>query len=288
MNTIAEVPTSQRLPLRAIVLALLFIAGGIAIFVFGSPFYTVFSTNDNPIYNAVLVLVFGLLVLGLRRSTTTVSYAPAAYALFIAAAANLVLVIGPLNSFLSEPSEPYRLLAQDKLLQLIYVVPIILVLNWIARRDFGTIYLQRGQPRRWLTFGLVWFFACAVVMAAMSLGSGVTAGQLAAYAPYILVFVIANAFMEELWFRGIFLRPYSSLVGSWGAILVTALVFGASHLNVSYIGSGLGWLFGLVVLAIGLVTAWAIRWAGSLWGAVLFHMGMDLLIVLPIIQSLGV
>jgi hypothetical protein len=40
-----------------------------------------------------------------------------------------------------------------------------------------------------------------------------------------------------------------------------------------------------------LVCHWAgdgpkvMRWADSLWGSVLFQMGMDLLIVLPVVQS---
>jgi membrane protease YdiL (CAAX protease family) len=39
------------------------------------------------------------------------------------------------------------------------------------------------------------------------------------------------------------------------------------------------------VIGLGLVLAWAMRWADSLWGSVLFHMGLDLLIILPVVQS---
>ena len=45
-------------------------------------------------------------------------------------------------------------------------------------------------------------------------------------------------------------------------------------------------LFGLLVIGLGLALAWASRWADSLWGAVLLHVGMDLLILLPVAQSL--
>ena len=38
-------------------------------------------------------------------------------------------------------------------------------------------------------------------------------------------------------------------------------------------------------LAIGLVAAWAMRWADTLSGSVLFHMGLDLLIVFGLLDA---
>lgn len=40
-----------------------------------------------------------------------------------------------------------------------------------------------------------------------------------------LVFSLANGFMEELWFRGIFLGKLQPLIGTGAATLLTALLF---------------------------------------------------------------
>ena len=284
MNTPALVPTETRPVIRA-ALFLLLLAGGQLIFVFGSPYFTVFPTNDNVLFSAALVAAFGLLALVLRQRPSLSHYAPPVYALFVAAAANLALVIGPFNHFLSA-TEPYRVMAEDKIAQFLSIVPVLVILSWLAQRDLGWIYLQRGRPRRWLPFGLVSLAVCAVVMVAMLLWAGMSAGDLLAAAPYILAFVTANAIMEELWFRGVFLRSYETTIGWTGAMVVTALAFGVSHMNATYFESAVGLVFGLGVIGLGVLMAWAMRWGNSLWGSVLFHMGMDLLIILPIVQSL--
>ena len=284
MNTPLYVPTETR-PVSRAALFLLLLAGGQLIFVFGSPYFTVFPTNDNVLFSAALVAAFGLLALVLRQRPSLSHYAPPVYALFVAAAANLALVIGPFNRFLSA-TEPYQVMAEDKIAQFLSIVPVLVILSWLAQRDLGWIYLQRGRPRRWLPFGLVSLAVCAVVMVAMLLWAGMSAGDLLAAAPYILAFVTANAIMEELWFRGVFLRSYETTIGWTGAMVVTALAFGVSHMNATYFESAVGLVFGLGVIGLGVLMAWAMRWGNSLWGSVLFHMGMDLLIILPIVQSL--
>ena len=284
MNTPVLVPTETR-PVSRAALFVLLLLGGQLIFVFGSPYFTVFPTNDNPLFSAALVAAFGLLALAFRQRPSLAHYAPPVYALFVAAAANLALVIGPLNRFLNA-TEPYRQMTQDKVVQFLTVVPVLVLLSWLARRDLGWIYVQRGRPRRWLPFGLAAFAVCAGVITWMVLSSGMSVNDLLAAAPWIMTFVVANAIMEELWFRGVFLRPYEVGIGWAGAVVVTALTFGVSHMNVTYFESAVGLVFGLDVIGLGLLLAWAMRWGDSLWGAVLFHMGMDLLIILPIVQSI--
>jgi membrane protease YdiL (CAAX protease family) len=286
MNTMTQASGGENTPVRAVILGLFFLLAGLAIFLFGWPYYDIFPTSDNVVYSAALAAFFGLLALAMRRGASTARYVPAAYALFIAAAANLVLVIGPLNRFAPEGQSPPALLATDKLIQFFYVVPVILVLNRAAGRKGGDIFLQRGQPRRWLPFGLASLAVFAAVVGIIALSQGATPAELLALLPYALVFITANATMEELWFRGIFLRPYGDLIGPWGATVVTALVFAVSHVNRSYIETGLGLPFGLAVLVLGLVTAWIMRHADSLWGAVLSHMGADLLVIFPILASI--
>lgn len=261
--------------------------GGFAIFVGGTPYFEWTAANDSPVYNAALVALFGFLTWYMRQRDGLETYATSSHALLIAASAMLVLVIGPFNWLITAENESLLQAVQDKLAQFLCVVPVILVITRLERRPWGAIYLQKGRPKRWLTFGLSWFVVCAVVVTVLALASGVDWTDLVSAAPWIVMFAALNAVMEELWFRGIFLKPYSAAMGRWQAIAVTAIVFASAHIGATYtslIGAHLLLLFG--ALAIGVVGAWAMRWANALWGAVLFHMGLDLVVVLGLVESL--
>lgn len=260
------------------------LAGGLSIFLFGSPFFNTYPTNDSVPYGVTLVSLFGVVSLVLGRRSSLVVFSSCAYGLFVAAAANLVLTIGPFN-WLITSSEAYQEIAQDKLAQFLAIVPVVLVLTWARRRPWDSIYLQKGRPRRWIGFGLPWLVIGTLGMIAIAYAYDIDAETLLAIAPWIFAFVALNATMEELWFRAIFLRPYTAAMGGRWAVFVTALVFGITHVNAEYMSASEIWVFGAIVFIIGLVTAWVMRWANSLWGAVLFHMGMDLLIIVQIIES---
>lgn len=284
MNTLTH-PSSGTRPIGRAAFFLFLLLGGQLIFVFASPYFDVFPTNHDPLFAGALAGAFALLAAALSRNPHYARYAPPVYALFTAAAANLALVIGPLNRFITA-TEPYRLMAEDKLVQFLTVVPVLVLLSWGYRRDLGRIFMQRGRPRRWLPFGLAGLAAGAVAMVWLLLSAGMTADRLLSVAPWIAVFVASNALMEELWFRGIFLRPYETEIGWAGTMTATALAYGTSHMNATYFESTTGLLFGLGVIGFGFILAWAMRWTDSIWGSVLFHMGMDLVIILPVVQSI--
>ena len=109
--------------------------------------------------------------------------------------------------------------------------------------------------------------------------------RLMSLAPWILLFVAANAFMEELLFRGLFLGRYEPLIGKWLAILSTALAFTLAHVQVTYAPNLWGFL--LVTFGLSIGWGWLMQKTGSLWGSALFHAGADLLIIVPIFSSLG-
>lgn len=260
--------------------------GGVAIFVGGTPYFEFTAANDSLFYNAVLVAAFGLLALVLRRRPSLGLYTACNTALLVAATAMLVLVVGPFDWLVTGDEGSVQEAFQGKLAQFLAVVPAILVLTVVARRPWGWIFLQKGRPKRWLIFGLSWFGISAVVITGLALASGIEAAELLSAAPWILAFAALNAVMEELWFRGIFLRPYSAAMGGAQAVVVTALIFAVAHIGATYLAS-LGELVFLVfgALAIGVVAAWAMRWADALWGSVLFHMGLDLLVVFGLLES---
>jgi membrane associated rhomboid family serine protease len=79
MSTIAQVLARTRSPVRTILLGLLLLAGGLAIFLFGWPFYSVWPTNGNLAYNAVLAAGFGLLAAALHAYAPLRRYGTLAY-----------------------------------------------------------------------------------------------------------------------------------------------------------------------------------------------------------------
>jgi membrane protease YdiL (CAAX protease family) len=266
-------------------LAAFALVGGGAIFVVGSPYFELTPWNDNPVYNGVVAAGFGTLTLLSRRRPSLVSLRACSEALFVAATAMLVLVIGPFNWLVTLSDESYRHALQDKLAQFLAIVPVILLFTWLARRPWGWIYLQMGRPRRWLTLGLSTLVVGATVIAAVAIASGRTASAVLEAAPWIVAFAALNAVMEELWFRGIFLRAYTAEMGAGLAILVTAIIFGAAHVGATYVSAGEQLVFASLVVGLGVVLAVAMRWGDSLWGAVLVHITLDLVVVFELVDS---
>ncbi|MBN1640694.1 MAG: CPBP family intramembrane metalloprotease [Anaerolineae bacterium] len=270
--------------MNKIVLSILLIVGGATVFVFGAPWYDVFPTNGSRVYYLVLTLFWLIVSLVLKRMCRPERYWQAAYALFCASAPLLCTSTGILNLH-REGMDPVRFLALDKLSQFLYVVPLVIVLALLAGRDLGSLYIAAGRLRQGLTFGLISFVGFAAAAIFLNLRAPALA-TLRAGIPWVLLFVFANAIMEELWFRALFLKPYEALVGRTAAIAVTALLFGASHVSATYAFPGGPIVYGLVVVGLGVVGAYAMTKDKGLIGPVLFHAGYDLMIMVPILNSL--
>ena len=219
--------------MNRIILSLLLVLGGAAVFVLGSPYYTVFPTNGNQAYYVALTVCLFVLSIILKKKQSLARYWPAAYALFVASTALLFLSTGILNLH-DRTMAPLQFLAMDKLSQFLHVVPVLLGLTLVARDDLKSIFIARGRLRQGLVFGLVSFVVFAAVSIVMQPDPSSLFSSAPATAPWLLLFILTNAIMEELWFRGIFLRRYESVVGRTAAIVVTALVFGASHISATY------------------------------------------------------
>jgi len=100
---------------------------------------------------------------------------------------------------------------------------------------------------------------------------------------WILLFVFSNAFMEELLFRGIFLKQLKNYLKPVWAIILTGIVFAAAHLQVSYTPDVLSFTF--ITLILGMIWGFLIYSTRSIISSVLFHAGSDLMIIFPIYLS---
>ena len=270
--------------MRKLVVSLCLLLGGLAVFVLGSPYYSIFPTNSNQLYYVALTVVFLVASLALRRSRSLARYGPPAYGLFIASAALLFLSTGVLNIRVPT-SAPLQGIALDKLSQFLHIVPLILALTLIAGNDLKSIFVAKGNLRAGLIFGSVSFLIWAVLAYLIQSGASGFPTMNAPTILYILLFVFSNSIMEELWFRAIFLKGYEAVVGRIAAIIITAIPFGLSHVNATYEFPGGSIVYGIVVFVLGLVGAYAMLKDDSLLGPVLFHTGYDLMIIVPVLNS---
>ncbi len=270
--------------MKKLVVSLCLLLAGLAIFVLGSPYYDVFPTNRSQIYVLALTLCFLAAWLVLKRHHSLARYAPSAYALFVASAALLFLGTGLLE-LRRGVLTPFQDLALDKVSQFLHVVPVILALTLVSKNDLKSIFIARGRLKAGLIFGGVSFLLWAVLAYLLQSGAGGFGPVNVSVILLALAWAFANATMEELWFRAIFLKPYEKVIGRLAAILVTSLVFGLSHINATYEFPGGSAVFGVVVFVLGVVGAYSMYKTDSLIGAILFHAGYDLTIIVPVLNS---
>jgi membrane protease YdiL (CAAX protease family) len=176
-------------------------------------------------------------------------------------------------------------IAVAKFSQALLTIVGVLVAAKLWGESLASLYIRKGRLILGLSVGLICFSACAVLASQQPAIRDLGIVKLVPLLPWILLFVVSNALMEELIFRGLFLGRYEPLVGKWLAILSTALAFALAHMQVSYAQDIL--LFLIVTLVLGIAWGWLMQKTGSLWGSVLFHAGADLLIILPIFKTLG-
>ncbi len=271
--------------MKKLLLAVWLLFGGLAVFVLGSPYYRVFPTNRNQIYSWILTIFLLLIAILLKKLPKLSDYWSSAYALFIASAAILFLNTGLLNIRYDGPNALLDI-ALDKVSQFLHIVPVILILTFLAKENLKSLFIARGDLKQGLTFGIISFIIFAVIGFIMQASAFDRSQWRISNIFYLLVFVFANATMEELWFRGIFLNKYTARIGRLAAILITSVIFGASHINATYAFPGGGIVFGIVVFILGYAGADAMLKTNSIIGPVLFHAGYDLMIIIPVLNSI--
>ncbi len=103
---------------------------------------------------------------------------------------------------------------------------------------------------------------------------------------WILLFVFSNAFMEELLFRGIFLKQLNVLFNPFWSIILTSVVFAVAHMQVTYTPDVL--FFVGIVLILALIWGFLMHFTKSIIAPMFFHAGADLMIIIPIYSTFGV
>ena len=177
--------------------------------------------------------------------------------------------------------------AIDKLGGSLTVVVPVIALTVASGGSAASLYLRRRRLALGLTVGFATFAlaaATATPLAGFQFdGRNLSLARVLPWTPWIL-FVLSNAFAEELLFRGLFLGKAEPIVGRFPANLLAALPFLLMHYGVPYTTQQLLSLGALLPLA--LAWGWLMQKTDSIWGSALFHAGMDISVMVGIFSRL--
>ena len=231
-------------------------------------------------FHAGLTAALLIIALFLRRSRKGKQYWPVFYAFFVAGAAVLTsgLFSGDLLRLFKQTVATPQGIALAKFSESILRVFPILVLMPVMGFDWRSLYLAAGKVRFWLPIAIAAFIVFpALAFFPLSSSQAGVLDKLLPLWPWILLFVLSNGFMEELLYRGVFLKRYEPFLGKVQSNILTAIVFALIHTQVTYAAQMIQFL--VIVLVLSLIWGILIQKTNSLWGAVLFHAAGDCLII---------
>ena len=252
------------------------------------PAYTGLRSHSMVVaYRFGLPALWGVLALATTRVERLRPASPVLLSLFgVSLGLGLAYVVGdrPIESLGLSVATPQGA-AVAKLSEAIPMCAAILLATLLARRGLGPLGLRKG--RLWLSLGLGLLSAVPLLaFLALVPGTGadallaVPAATILSWLPWIVLFSVANGFTEELWFRGSWFGTFRELVGAPAAMHVTSLAFSAMHVIVYWSQPAALAVLWPVFLYVGYACAVIVGKTGSLWGAVLGHVIVDIMFVL--------
>ncbi len=277
--------------LQRLGLFIVFLICGLTVLFLGSNFYKIVPTNQNLTYNLIVSAVFLAAALWFKYDKRLNSYWQITFAFFIAS------VIYPITTLTADwKSEMLSGLglvagitsqgtAVDKVFQMVLTVVPIIVLIKLSGADLGSIYLKRGNLKMGLSFGaLVWFnFATSAFLFFATRFTNMD--RLVAALIWGLVFSVANGFLEELWFRSIFLKRLEPFLGIGGSVLLTSIVFSVIHAGSTYLTPAALPFMLANTFTLGLACGYLTMKSDSIWGAIVIHAAADLFLFVAMLSN---
>jgi membrane protease YdiL (CAAX protease family) len=175
-------------------------------------------------------------------------------------------------------------IAVAKLAEILPIVSAILVGMWLIDKDYSPIYLRDGNIRKGLKLGGLASFAALIPFFLMG-GLGLTATPMTilSWIPWMSLFAVSNAFMEELMIRGLFLRKFEALLGERQSLLLTSVIFAVFHQAIiGYTDFVSFSVFMGMTFFLGFIWGYVIQKSDNIWGAVLAHTIADIFFVLVV------
>ncbi len=283
-------PSAANVWLERISFGLLFIFIGSLIILVFSPWRPLLEKEADYLGRALLVAALAGAVVLAAKKPALEKYRPLLQGMLILACAvsfDWVFgkhLLGPVGVTDAAPSG----WAWLKLNETTVVVLVIVLLNRAMGGSLGSIYIQKGNLRLGLTIGLIAFGLAvvgAIPMATLFKAQNLTLARITPWIPWLLIYVLCNGLLEELMFRGLFLRKLQPFLGKFMSNLIIALVFTVIHYSANYTADTL--IFLAVTFPLALAWGYIMQKTDGIWGSILFHAGMDIPIMLGIFSNLG-
>ena len=265
--------------LYRLILFIIFFICGLSIFLFGFNFISTFPTNSSTIYRIIISVFFLALTVFTYFTKPLRNYWRVSLAFLIASLGMLLnWVIGdlPVRFLYGSITITEGQWMLDKFSQFIAIVIPILVLTLAFADKLSSLYIQKGKFKLWIVIGLstfVFFISIGLLLALQKNNLQ----KILSILPWLFAFSVLNGLMEELWFRGLFLKKFEPFLGNHLSIFLTSLIFSIPHLFARYLsGIEISLIFFLTVFSLGMASGYIIYKTKSIWGAVIFHTGYDL------------
>lgn len=276
--------------IERVIVAVLFVAIGGFIYLVFSPLRPMLKGSQDYLGRIGLIAVLLAALWLVRRSRRFERYQHVLLGLLImAVAVSLDIIFGRYVIFYLQVSDTTPAgWAYQKLNECFIVVTTVVTLTMLSGGSLGSIYIQKGNLKLGLAIGLTTFLLAAagsVFMAEFLFkGKDLTPGRILGWAPWLLIFVLANAAQEELLFRGLFLRKLQPFFGKFISSFLIMFIFTALHNGASYSSDNA--IFVVAVMLLALAWGYVMQKTDSIWGSILFHAGMDIPIMLGIFSGL--
>jgi len=271
-----------------IFLPLLFMMIGSTIMIVFSPWQPILNRELDYVGRIGLITILVLLYFLLRKNDTGKKYLAVLYGLIVLmAAVSLDWIVGVyLIDYVGVKDDSPVGWALQKLNEFIVIVTVVITLTKLSRESLGSIYIQRGNIKNGLIIGLVTFGIAAagsVPMATLFNAKDLSFTRMLPWIPWILIIVLANGTMEEIMFRGLFLRKLEPIVGKFVSNLLVAFVFTVLHGAATYTVDQ--YLFVAILFPLALTWGYIMQKTDAVWASILFHAGMDIPIILGIFSN---
>jgi len=271
-----------------LLLAFLFIAIGSLIMIVFSPWKPQLGRVNDYLGRIGLIILLFVTVLWVRRNRRFKKYWQVFFGLLVlTVAVSLDWIIGIyLIDYVGVHDNTPIGWALQKLNECVVIVSVVILLTKMSRSSLGSIYIQKGNLKLGLIIGLTAFILAAAgsfPMATLFNAQNLTPARIIPWIPWILIFVLANATMEEIMFRGLFLRKLEPFYGKVLSNFMIAFVFTAMHGAANYTSDQ--YIFLAILFPLALAWGFIMQKTDSVWGSILFHAGMDIPIILGIFSN---
>ena len=284
-----ELPKFRNIGEKLIFILFFALAGTLIIVVF-SPWDPPLNAKKDYLGRLATILFFSVLYLLKHKITVLEKYHQVVFGLLVlitAVTLDWVFGIYLIKQLGVRATSPANI-ALVKLNELVIVAAVIIACTLASGKRLVEIYLHKGRLRLGLVIGAVCFvvFVAGGIPMATSWfqGRDLSVSRVIPWIPWVLIFVFANSTLEELMFRGLFLRKLEPFLGKFLSNLTIALVFTLIHYGVTYAADQVFFL--LILFPLALLLGWLAQKTDALWASILLHAGMDIPVILGIFSNL--